>query len=97
MAAITYVNLESGKETTVHQFTLTDEEKKPTGGGVIVGLTPQAKLGYDRQSDRIYFGMMSGNGRILDDNIIFFRPTNCQGKIILKLIITQQFVLMFKR
>ena len=71
---MTHVNLASGEETTVYEFTLTDEEKKPTGGGVIVGLTPQAKMGYDRQSDRIYFGKnsdtliywLAGNGGKVD-------------------------------
>jgi hypothetical protein len=59
LAVVTHVNLASGEETTVHEFALSDEEKKPTGGGVVVGLTPQAKMGFDRQSDRVYFGKNS--------------------------------------
>jgi len=55
-AAVIHVNLASGSETIVHRFALTDEEKKPTGGGVVVGLTPQIKTGFDRHSNRIYFG-----------------------------------------
>jgi len=58
-AVITHVNLTSGEETTAYEFTRTDAEKKPTGGGVIVGLTPQVKMGYDRQSDMAYFGKNS--------------------------------------
>ncbi len=58
-AAVTYINLTSGEETTVHEFTLSEEENKPTGGGVVVGLTPQVKMGYDRKSDRVYFGKNS--------------------------------------
>jgi len=58
-AVVTHVDLESGEEVIVHEFVLSDEEKIPTGGGVIVGLTPQVKMGYDRQSDRIYFGKNS--------------------------------------
>jgi len=60
-AVVTYVNLTAGEETTVHKFARSDVEKKPTGGAVIVGLTPQIKMGYDRQSDRIYFGKNSDN------------------------------------
>ncbi|HUU44222.1 MAG TPA: hypothetical protein VM118_00705 [Acidobacteriota bacterium] len=56
LAVVTHVNLVSGEETNIHSFTLSDEENKPTGGGVVVGLTPQAKMGFDRQSNRIYFG-----------------------------------------
>jgi hypothetical protein len=59
LAVLTHINLASGEETTVHEFALSDEEKKPTGGGVVVGLTPQAKMGFDRQSNRIYFGKNS--------------------------------------
>ena len=54
--AVTHVDLASGEETAVHEFERTDEEKKPTGGGVVVGLTPQIKAGYDRQTGRVYFG-----------------------------------------
>gem|GEM_PF-2539324 len=56
MAVVTKVNLTSGEETIVHEFVLSDEEKQPTGGGVIVGLTPQIKMGYDRESNMLYFG-----------------------------------------
>jgi hypothetical protein len=59
LATVTHINLESGEETTVHEFTLSDEESKPTGGGVVVGLTPQAKMGFDPQSNRVYFGKNS--------------------------------------
>ena len=59
LASVTYVNLVSGEETTVHEFSLSDEEKKPTGGAVVVGLTPQAKMGLDRHSNRVYFGKSS--------------------------------------
>lgn len=58
-AAVTYVDAATGEEQTFYDFTLTDEEKKPSGGGVIVGLTPQAKMAIDRQSDRVYFGKNS--------------------------------------
>jgi hypothetical protein len=58
-AAVTYVDLKSGKETVVRRFSLSDEEKKPSGGGVIVGLTPQMKMGFDPKSNRIYFGKNS--------------------------------------
>jgi len=59
LAQVTHVNLLSGEETTVHEFALSDEEKKPSGGGVVVGLTPQIKMGFDRQSNRVYFGKNS--------------------------------------
>jgi len=59
LAVVTHVNLASGEETTVHEFARSDIEKKPTGGAVVVGLTPQIKMGFDRQSDRIYFGKNS--------------------------------------
>jgi len=59
LAVVTHVNLASGKETTVHEFARSDAEKKPTGGGVVVGLTPQIKMGFDRQSNRLYFGKNS--------------------------------------
>jgi len=59
LAVVTHVNLASGEETNVHNFALSDEENEPTGGGVIVGLTPQAKMGFDRQSNRVYFGKNS--------------------------------------
>jgi len=56
---VTYVNLTSGAETAVHAFTRSDIETIPTGGAVVVGLTPQIKMNYDRQSDRVYFGKNS--------------------------------------
>jgi hypothetical protein len=59
LAAVTHVNLASGEEATVQEFALSDEEKKPTGGGVVVGLTPQAKMGFDPKSNRVYFGKNS--------------------------------------
>jgi hypothetical protein len=59
LAVVTHVNLASGEETTVHEFARSDEEKKPTGGAVVVGLTPQIKMGFDQQSDRVYFGKNS--------------------------------------
>jgi len=72
-ALVTHINLESGEETTVHEFALYGDETKPTGGGVVVGLTPQAKMVYDQRSNRIYFGknsdtviycLASGGGKI---------------------------------
>lgn len=73
-AEVTNINLASGKETTVYKFALSDDEKKPSGGGVIVGLTPQAKMALDPKTDRIYFGKNSdsiiyridGNGDKID-------------------------------
>jgi hypothetical protein len=67
LAEVTQINLTSGEETIIHQFARSDEEKKPTGGAVIVGLTPQIKMGYDRQSDRVYFGKNS-------DTVIYRLP-----------------------
>lgn len=58
-AVVTHVKLASDEETIVHEFARSDIEKKPTGGGVVVGLTPQIKMGFDRRSDRIYFGKNS--------------------------------------
>jgi hypothetical protein len=59
LAVVTQVNLASGKEKTVHEFERTDIESRPTGGALVVGLTPQIKMGYDPQSDRAYFGKNS--------------------------------------
>jgi hypothetical protein len=59
LAIVTHVDLASGNETTVYEFTRSDIEKIPTGGGVVVGLTPQIKMGLDRKSDRVYFGKNS--------------------------------------
>jgi hypothetical protein len=58
-AAVTYVNLDSGEEKIVHEFSLSAEEKKPSGGAVVIGLTPQAKMGLDLQTGRVYFGKNS--------------------------------------
>jgi hypothetical protein len=74
LAVVTHVNLAAGDETTVHEFARSDAEKKPTGGGVVIGLTPQVKMGIDRQSDRVYFGKnsdtviyrLAGDGGTLD-------------------------------
>ncbi len=59
IAAVTHVNLTSGEETVIHEFKPAEDEKKPTGGAVIIGLTPQIKMAFDRQSNRIYFGKNS--------------------------------------
>jgi len=58
-ALVTHINLDSGEETTVHEFALYGDETKPNGGGVVIGLTPQAKMVYDQQSNRIYLGKNS--------------------------------------
>lgn len=58
-AEVIYINSNTGEETTIYKFARSDEEKKPTGGGVVIGLTPQLKMGYDKISDRIYFGKNS--------------------------------------
>lgn len=58
-AAVTHINLTSDEETAIYKFALSDEERKPSGGAVVIGLTPQIKMGYDPQSDRIYFGKNS--------------------------------------
>ena len=72
-AVVTHVNLTAGVEADVHTFALSDEEKKPSGGGVVVGLTPQAKMGFDRQSDRAYLGKNT-------DSVIY-RLTGDGGKV----------------
>ncbi|MEZ5357244.1 MAG: hypothetical protein R3F48_00345 [Candidatus Zixiibacteriota bacterium] len=56
VAAVTCINFATGEEKNIYTFDLTGDETKPTGGAVVVGLTPQAKMGYDRKADRIYFG-----------------------------------------
>ena len=58
-AVVTEIDLASGEETTVHTFTLTADESKPTGGALVFGLTPQAKMGFDPEAERIYFGKNS--------------------------------------
>jgi len=59
LAVVTYINLASGEEKTVYEFERSEDEKKPTGGGLVVGLTPQVKMGYDPLSDRAYLGKNS--------------------------------------
>lgn len=66
LAVVTHVNLASGEETVFHRFTRSDEESKPTGGAVIPGLTPQVKMGFDRQADRTYFGKNT-------DSVVYWR------------------------
>ena len=73
LAVVTHINLASGEETTIHEFARSDVEKKPTGGAVVVGLTPQIKMGFDRQSSRVYFGKNS-------DSVIY-RLAGDGGKI----------------
>jgi len=71
-AEVTYVDLADGEEKTAHVFARTDIESKPTGGALVLGLTPQIKMGYDSLNDRIFFGknsdttiysLTSGGGR----------------------------------
>jgi hypothetical protein len=69
LAVITQVNLISGEETTAHEFALVGDERQPTGGAVVLGLTPQVKMAFDSQSDRIYFGKNS-------DTIIYWRTAD---------------------
>lgn len=71
-AMVTHVNLATGEEATTHAFARSAEESVPTGGAMVIGLTPQIKMGYDRQADRIYFGKNS-------DNVIY-RLTGGTGK-----------------
>ena len=59
LAVVTRIDWTTNEETTTHEFTRTEVESKPTGGAVVVGLTPQIKMGYDRKSDRVYFGKNS--------------------------------------
>ncbi len=59
LAVVTHVDLATGEETPVYKFTRTEVESMPTGGAVVIGLTPQIKLTFDRQADRIYFGKNS--------------------------------------
>ncbi|MCX6833701.1 MAG: hypothetical protein NTW07_00965 [candidate division Zixibacteria bacterium] len=67
--AVIHVNLASGKETIVHQFALSDQEKKPSGGAVVVGLTPQALMNFDRRLNLICFGKNS-------DTVIYWLPAD---------------------
>jgi hypothetical protein len=46
---------------------------------------------------RVDLGMMSRYRRILDDNVVLISPADGQGKVVLKLIVTQQFILKSKR
>lgn len=65
-ATVTHVNLMSGQEASVREFMLTDAEKRPSGGAVVIGLTPQLKMGLDRDFNRIYYGKNS-------DTVIYWR------------------------
>lgn len=58
-AVVTYVNLAIGEEKTVYKFARSDLERRPTGGALVLGLTPQIKMGYDPKSDEIYYGKNS--------------------------------------
>jgi hypothetical protein len=55
---ITRVNLQSNEEKQIREFSVPDEKKSgPPGMALVVlGLTPQIKMAYDRKSDRIYYG-----------------------------------------
>jgi len=74
LAVVTYVNLTTGEEKAVHEFARTDAESKPTGGALVIGLTPQIKMAYDPQTDRAYFGKnsdtliyrLAGDGGVTD-------------------------------
>lgn len=66
IAVVTHIDLASGSETIVHEFALSDAEKRPSGGAVVVGLTPQLKMGLDTESSRIYYGKNS-------DTLIYWR------------------------
>ncbi|UCC43336.1 MAG: hypothetical protein JSU65_09330 [Candidatus Zixiibacteriota bacterium] len=72
-AVVTHVNLATGEETTVHEFARSEVEKRPTGGGVVVGLTPQIKMGFDSKSDRVYFGKNS--------DTVVYRLAGNDGKV----------------
>ena len=65
--AVIHVNCASGKETAIHKFALSAEERKPSGGGLVVGLTPQALMSFDRQLDMICFGKNT-------DTILYWLP-----------------------
>ena len=58
-AVVTYVNLAKGEETTAYRFARSEIEKMPTGGAVIIGLTPQIKMGFDQLTNMAYFGKNS--------------------------------------
>jgi hypothetical protein len=68
-ATVTHVDLTAGKETNVHEFTRTEEESKPSGGAMVVGLTPQVLTAYDRKSGRVYFGKNS-------DTVIYWQTVD---------------------
>jgi hypothetical protein len=55
-AVITYVNLTAGEEKIFDELPLTANETAGTGGGVVVGLTPQLKMGYNPDAGRLYYG-----------------------------------------
>lgn len=59
LAVMTYINLTTGEEKTFHEFARSEVESRPTGGALVLGLTPQIKMGYDPQTDRAYFGKNS--------------------------------------
>lgn len=51
-------NLNTGEEVGFVEFSIAKREKSPTSGMslVILGLTPQIKVGFDTDSERIYYG-----------------------------------------
>jgi hypothetical protein len=51
-------NLKTGEEILFDEFSLNEDEKSASGGMpvVILGLTPQVKIGFDRESRKIYCG-----------------------------------------
>lgn len=58
-AEITFVDLAANSESVVRSLARSEIEKTPTGGAVILGLTPQLKMAYDRSSDQAFFGKNS--------------------------------------
>ena len=55
---IVRTNLETGEETVFDEFSMTSGDKQAQGGMslVILGLTPQIKIGYDQDSQKFYYG-----------------------------------------
>ncbi|UCE40989.1 MAG: hypothetical protein JSV17_16360 [Candidatus Aminicenantes bacterium] len=51
-------NLKTGKESVFDELTMTPGEKQTKGGMslVVLGLTPQIKIGYDNDSQKFYYG-----------------------------------------